>query len=92
MDDREGVRGTLRVLVAEDDEMSLVTVRELLKKDGCAVTTATNWPGSPADLLEQDFDLILMDIQMPIMDGVKATERSAPPRISVASRPSRSLP
>lgn len=89
VDDREGVRGTLRVLLAEDDEMSLVAVRELLKKDGFAVTTVTNGREALRILSEQDFALVLMDIQMPVMDGVEttATIRSSPEFRHVASVP-----
>ncbi|MGE4551933.1 MAG: PAS domain S-box protein [Desulfovibrionaceae bacterium] len=67
------VRLDLAVLVAEDDEHSRFAVRRLLEKAGCTPTCAGN--GREAlDLLDrQAFDLVLMDVQMPVLDGVEAT-------------------
>jgi signal transduction histidine kinase/ActR/RegA family two-component response regulator len=63
----------LSILVAEDNVVSQKLVTALLKERGHAVTLASNgW--AVLDLAEgQDFDLILMDIQMPEMDGLQAT-------------------
>jgi len=65
----------LRVLVAEDNQVNQMIVETLLKKDGHSVTIAGD--GSAAlELVQQDpdaFDIILMDVQMPKMDGVQAT-------------------
>ena len=65
--------GAYRILFAEDDAVTSVTLKSLLTKAGHAVTVAAD--GREAlDALEQDaFDLILMDIQMPEMDGLEAT-------------------
>jgi CheY-like chemotaxis protein len=63
----------LRVLLAEDDRVSMVTGKRMLEKLGYTVTTATNGMEALQLLAEQDIDLILMDIQMPVMDGVEAT-------------------
>jgi len=63
----------LRLLFAEDDEENLHTGKRMLEKLGYSVTTATNGQEALQRLSEQDFDLILMDIQMPVMDGVEAT-------------------
>ena len=64
-----------RVLVVEDDEVSLFAVRKMLEKRGCVVETVSN--GKEAvDLLEKrNFDLVLMDVQTPVMDGLEATRR-----------------
>jgi len=64
----------LRLLLAEDDEENLHTGKCMLEKLGYSVTTSTNGQEALKLLAEQDFDLVLMDIQMPVMDGVEATK------------------
>jgi PAS domain S-box-containing protein len=61
----------LRTLLVEDDETSLVAAKELLRKGGFAVSTARNGREVLRLLQEGDFDLILMDIQLPVMDGME---------------------
>lgn len=63
----------LRILFAEDDAVNLMAGKRLLEKSGYAVGTAVNGQEALARLSDQEFDLILMDIQMPGMDGVAAT-------------------
>jgi len=64
----------LRILVAEDDPSNQFAMIKLLEKAGHEVMLAEN--GRQAiDLLKiHDFDCILMDVQMPLMDGVEATK------------------
>jgi PAS domain S-box-containing protein len=64
----------LRILLAEDDPSNQFAMIKLLEKAGYEVTLAEN--GKQAiDLLKlHDFDCILMDVQMPLMDGVEATK------------------
>ncbi|QLA20074.1 transporter substrate-binding domain-containing protein [Desulfolutivibrio sulfoxidireducens] len=64
----------LRILFAEDDEISLFSGTKLLEKSGYAVVAAMDGQEALNRLSEQHFDLILMDIQMPVLDGVKATQ------------------
>jgi len=63
----------LRVLVAEDDRVNLFTATRFLERLGCAATGAGDGREAVALLEREDFDCILMDVQMPEMDGVKAT-------------------
>ncbi|MBF0482507.1 MAG: PAS domain S-box protein, partial [Desulfovibrionaceae bacterium] len=65
----------LRILFAEDEEVSLLSGKRMLEKSGYAVTTAVDGQEALQRLSEQEFDLILMDIQMPVLDGVEATKR-----------------
>jgi len=66
------VRG-MRILLAEDDWTNAFATKTLLEKSGHKVSLAVNGQ-EVLDLLEkQGFDLILMDIQMPVMDGIAAT-------------------
>ncbi len=62
-----------RILVAEDNKINFFVANKFLTGWGVSVTHAEN--GQLAlDLLEnEDFDLILMDLHMPIMDGIEAT-------------------
>ena len=63
----------LSILLAEDDETSLISGKRMLEKSGYSVVTAKDGQEALELLTELDFDLILMDIQMPVMDGVEAT-------------------
>ncbi|WP_420264490.1 response regulator [Candidatus Magnetominusculus dajiuhuensis] len=64
----------LRVLLVEDDMNNRVVTSEILKKNGCNVTEAVDGEKAVALLNEVMFDLILMDVQMPVMDGLEAAK------------------
>jgi PAS domain S-box-containing protein len=68
-----GAHPAMRILLAEDERSNALAASKLLAKDGHDVTVVEN--GRQAlDLLEsQDFDCILMDVQMPVLDGLEAT-------------------
>ncbi|MHC1790026.1 PAS domain S-box protein [Solidesulfovibrio sp.] len=63
----------LRLLLAEDDAVSLMSFARMLQKAGHTVELAENGAEVLARLEAADFDCILMDVQMPVMDGVAAT-------------------
>jgi len=62
----------LDVLVAEDNVVSQRLVQRLLERRGHKVTLVTNGQEALAAVGERRFDLVLMDIQMPVMDGYAA--------------------
>jgi len=63
-----------KVLLAEDDLTSqFVTVARLTKR-GFDLTVADNGKIACERLLEEDYDVVLMDVSMPIMDGFEATQ------------------
>lgn len=63
----------LRILVAEDSEVNQFIIKELLSTLGCKPLIVDNGEQAVAVFREQGFDLVLMDIQMPVMDGYEAT-------------------
>jgi PAS domain S-box-containing protein len=63
----------LRILLAEDAYANQVLVAGLLGKQGHTLTVANNGKEAVALLKEQAFDVVLMDVQMPEMDGLDAT-------------------
>ncbi len=67
--------GHRRVLVAEDVAMNQWLIRSVLEKWGWEPYITVNGAAALQALQEQSFDLVLMDIQMPVMDGVEATRR-----------------
>ena len=62
-----------RLLLVEDNEINRLVAKELLEKAGVAVTVAENGEEALALLREEKFDGVLMDMQMPVMDGVVTT-------------------
>jgi len=63
-----------RILFTEDDSVTRMVTKKLLEKAGYEVALAVDGRDALEKLASQDFDLILMDIQMPEMDGVEATQ------------------
>ncbi|PIE43021.1 MAG: histidine kinase [Gammaproteobacteria bacterium] len=62
------------ILYAEDNEVNRKLVQLLVAKTGASLTTAVNGAEALKIASDQPFDLILMDMQMPVMDGKDATE------------------
>jgi len=69
----ESLHGS-KVLLVEDNELNLELARELLVEVGITVETAVNGQEAVELLEKEKFDGILMDCQMPVMDGYEATK------------------
>ena len=67
--------GALRILVVDDHEVNRQLSGLMLERLGHQVEAVTNGKEAVEAYMHGDFDLILMDVQMPVMDGYKATER-----------------
>ncbi|MEO0581980.1 MAG: response regulator [Bacteroidota bacterium] len=64
--------GQKRVLVAEDEEINLVIATHILNRAGYQVVPVDNGEAAIEAIRREKFDLVLMDIEMPIMDGLEA--------------------
>ncbi|WP_424963190.1 ATP-binding protein [Ekhidna sp.] len=62
-----------RALLVEDNDMNVLIAKRLLEKWEMEVTVAKNGQEALQIIEEQDFDIVLMDLQMPVMDGYEAT-------------------
>jgi signal transduction histidine kinase/CheY-like chemotaxis protein len=67
------VRGGLRVLLVEDMAVNRMVARGMLEMLGHHVTDATDGLEALAEVRERPFDIVLMDMQMPRMNGLDAT-------------------
>jgi CheY-like chemotaxis protein len=63
-----------RILLAEDNRVNQTLAVRLLEKQGHKVTVASNGREALAAIARERFDAVLMDVQMPEMDGFEATE------------------
>ncbi|WP_319243645.1 response regulator [uncultured Propionivibrio sp.] len=63
------------ILLVEDNEINQQVAREFLEKNGFLVTVASDGRQAVEQVAHGAFDLVLMDLHMPIMDGFEATQR-----------------
>jgi PAS domain S-box-containing protein len=87
-----GARPGLHILLAEDNPINMLLVRELLRRRGHKVTEVTTGNAAVQAVMEGRFDLLLTDIHMPGMDGIEAARairaaeaRSGNPRTPIVA-------
>lgn len=64
----------LRILLAEDNDINRLYATSILKMWGCSADVAENGYVALEKVRNNDYDIILMDIQMPVMDGFEASK------------------
>ena len=60
-----------KVLLVDDNFVNLIVAKNVLQRAGIRVTTAENGAAAIEQLNKDSFDAVLMDIQMPVMDGIE---------------------
>ncbi|MBL6454138.1 response regulator [Belnapia sp. T6] len=65
----------LRILLVEDNATNQLVMRTILQRAGCEVEVAGDGTEAVAAARRQPYDAILMDLQMPVMDGLEATRQ-----------------
>ncbi len=64
-----------RILIAEDNEINQLIVNDILKSENAITTIVNDGKEALAALASHHFDLVLIDIQMPNMNGLQAMEK-----------------
>lgn len=65
----------IRVLVVEDNEPNQLLIKKILERAGLHVDVSFNGKEAIKMILDNEYDLVIMDIQMPVVDGYEATRR-----------------
>ncbi len=68
-------RKGLRILLAEDNRLNRKVAEDLLTKAGCRVDTVENGRDAALQVRKADYDAVLMDCEMPVMDGFASTAK-----------------
>ncbi|MFO7803952.1 MAG: ATP-binding protein, partial [Desulfovermiculus sp.] len=74
-DKQPSMASSRHVLLVDDEKTTQFYIRRVLEKFGYRVTVAENGEEALAQLAQDTYDCVLMDVQMPVMDGVEATRR-----------------
>ncbi len=64
----------VNALLVDDDKMNLMIAKVSLERFGCNIETASNGQEALDYIRERSFDVIIMDIQMPVLDGISTTK------------------
>jgi signal transduction histidine kinase/CheY-like chemotaxis protein len=64
----------LRILIAEDNSVNRVLLERLLAREGFTYTSVNNGKEAVAGAMRDEYDVILMDVHMPVLDGYEATK------------------
>jgi CheY-like chemotaxis protein len=67
-------QNTLKILIAEDNEINQIVLKKMLAKLGYSATVAQNGKEAVEAMERFSYDLIFMDVQMPLMNGIEATK------------------
>ena len=81
-----GIEHPLRILIVEDNSVNQRVAQMLLQRMGYDADVAANGQEAVEAVLRQPYDLVFMDVQMPVMDGLEAT-RELCRRLATGQRP-----
>lgn len=65
----------LHILIAEDNPVNQLVLKTMLSREGCSITVVDNGLKAVEATMRESYDLILMDGEMPVMDGLEATRK-----------------